>query len=726
MTDETGKAIKDALASIQQAIQQQGQGDQGGGVSISVETDPEALTTLSQSVVYFLAPGTWTAFSPAVTVPAGKFGIAKYGTAWAVTVLGGGELASAIAAMTAAEELTGDEVLPMGSGESVTVQQLAEFAEGVVGGNAAHVSGETADQSKLASIGKVMELIGSGRRVEPITAWPQTPNEALVYLIDNRGGLSPIPIGTESVPIGSTAYAYHNGAAWVVVEDEGTPTPEAIMAALEDRLDTADGEQVEDATIPTTEKVQELIGNRSEVINGDSHGGFDISEIRDKAEYYLQDGVELDADIDSYDDSGYLMKKIRSIGTQPSEGEKRLIYMADAHYQEIDTTQGDRQNSRKWPYIMRAVKSACNIPWAVYGGDAYEGTPTAVAGRGGYVGARMLSEFMSDWWAVNGDRCSVCVGNHDSNNAGFSHYGNPTASTNNIEIEDVVLTDILVDRMTGYIAQKHYDDEGLALVDSMDYASGSGTYFEDFATNTDKKNGFKALIKTNYYVDDSVNKIRHIVLNSNAKTIEEANILSDGKSTTYGALIISQFLLAKALGTLPAGYDAIVEIHEFPTSAIAIGYIANTIKSWRDKKSDHSFAKNDASGVTSNWYNKHELGFRSLAYYDFSNANSGHVIILAAHLHADNQRRVYEYSNTQGNLVWGTSAIPSEGISEGEILLINTQKSCFGRYESSGDSPMVRGTITETAFDVVKWVPGTGVDCVRIGYGNDRHIDYAY
>ena len=71
MTDKTGKAIKDALASIQQAIQQQGQGGQVGGVSISVETDPETLTTLSQSVVYFLAPGTWTAFSPAVTVPAG-------------------------------------------------------------------------------------------------------------------------------------------------------------------------------------------------------------------------------------------------------------------------------------------------------------------------------------------------------------------------------------------------------------------------------------------------------------------------------------------------------------------------------------------------------------------------------------------------------------------------------------------------------------------------------
>lgn len=258
MTDKTGKAIKDALASIQQAIQQQVPGGQGGGVSISVETDPEALTTLSQSVVYFLAPGTWTAFSPAVTVPAGKFGIAKYGTAWAVTVLGGVELASAIAAMTAADELTGDEALPMGSGESVTVQQLAEFAEGVVGGNAAHVSGETADQAKLASVGKVEELIGEGRRVEPITSTPATPNTDVMYLVHDSD--EDITFGAATVPAGTTARVYYDGNGWVAVTDNGTPTPEAIMAAIGNKLNTANEEDAEDATIPTTAKIEEMMG----------------------------------------------------------------------------------------------------------------------------------------------------------------------------------------------------------------------------------------------------------------------------------------------------------------------------------------------------------------------------------------------------------------------------------------------------------------------------------
>lgn len=230
MTDETGKAIKDALASIQQAIQQQVPGGQVGGVSISVETDPETLTTLSQSVVYFLAPGTWTAFSPAVTVPEGKFGIAKYGTAWTVTVLGGGELASAIAAMTAADELTGDEALPMGSGESVTVQQLADFAEGVVGGNAAHATSETADQAKLASVGKVEEMIEDAEQ--------GGGNFQFDTVIDSTNP------STTNVPTSKAVVDYVEE----VIED-GIPTTEAVV----------------DTTVPNTPSNEHVLSTKAVV-----------------------------------------------------------------------------------------------------------------------------------------------------------------------------------------------------------------------------------------------------------------------------------------------------------------------------------------------------------------------------------------------------------------------------------------------------------------------------
>lgn len=97
-----------------------------------------------------------------------------------------------------------------------SAQQIANYVKSKVNSDAAHATSETADQAKIASVGKVMELIGSGRRVEPITTWPQTPNTDIIYLVDNRNGSSVITIGTVTIPAGTTAYAYYDGNDWVV------------------------------------------------------------------------------------------------------------------------------------------------------------------------------------------------------------------------------------------------------------------------------------------------------------------------------------------------------------------------------------------------------------------------------------------------------------------------------------------------------------------------------
>lgn len=139
-----------------------------------------------------------------------------------------------------------------------SAQQIANYVKSKVIADAAHATSETADQAKLASVGKVMELIGSGRRVEPITSAPATLNQDVIYLVHDSD--EDITFGAETVHAGTTARVYHDGNGWVVVEESGTPTPGDIMSALEERLDTADGESVENATIPTTEKVEEMIG----------------------------------------------------------------------------------------------------------------------------------------------------------------------------------------------------------------------------------------------------------------------------------------------------------------------------------------------------------------------------------------------------------------------------------------------------------------------------------
>lgn len=144
------------------------------------------------------------------------------------------------------------DALTPGSGITITDNTIAI--------NAAHASGtETTAQKKPATVGKVQELIGEGRRVEPITSAPATLDQSVIYFV--HGSSSDITFGSETVPSGTTAHVYHDGNGWVAVANSGTPTSEAIMAALEDRLDTAGGEGAGDATIPTTAKVGELISN---------------------------------------------------------------------------------------------------------------------------------------------------------------------------------------------------------------------------------------------------------------------------------------------------------------------------------------------------------------------------------------------------------------------------------------------------------------------------------
>lgn len=110
------------------------------------------------------------------------------------------------------------DALTPGSGITITDNTIAI--------NAAHVSGETADQSNLASVGKVKELIGEGRRVVPITSLPATLDQSVIYLVHDSS--SDITFGAETVLAGTTAHVYHDGNGWVVMSDGNITLDPAI------------------------------------------------------------------------------------------------------------------------------------------------------------------------------------------------------------------------------------------------------------------------------------------------------------------------------------------------------------------------------------------------------------------------------------------------------------------------------------------------------------------
>ena len=172
--------------------------------------------------------------------------------------------------------------------KKITVKELSDHAETHVKANAAHASEqEDTDQAKLASVGKVQELIGEGRRVVPVTSTPTALDQDVVYLV--HGSDEDITFDTETVPAGATAHVYYDGSSWVVVEYSNTLTSEAIMSAISSKLNTTDEENVEDATIPTTEKVQEMI--ESSGTGSGTGGGTSSVEIIDNLESIRTDAA---------------------------------------------------------------------------------------------------------------------------------------------------------------------------------------------------------------------------------------------------------------------------------------------------------------------------------------------------------------------------------------------------------------------------------------------------
>lgn len=467
------------------------------------------------------------------------------------------------------------------------------------------------------------------------------------------------------------------------------------------------------------------VGKVEEMINND--GGhkyplpYDIDEIRRVCPYYLQDDPSNDLNLNSYGQSNYLFTKLKKIGTPQSE-EKRFIWMSDAHYQNINAVSGldERQNSKTWRTLMKAVKSAYNIPWCIFCGDAFEAASAEDNNnnRGGFVGARMLGEFMSDWYSVAGSNTSVVCGNHDSNNAGFNNYKYGDATKTNIS--SVIKSSVIEDITMGMISGRQFDDEGIAIFDDYD----------TFGYDSDKLDEVKAYMRLNYYVDDYQNKVRHIVLNTNNKSIEETEF----GISTYAGVEFSYFLLAKALQTLPRGYDVIIEMHEYPgssaTSTSSVP-ILDMIKAWRDNLSSFGIFKYNIAGDIKKWYFKHNVdiwnnqpdNYRSVVHVSFAGANVGKLLILLGHSHSDSAHRYYRTTNSSEAEVWGReNANSSSEFSEGDILALTIQKSCYGRTD--GAIGMVKSTITETAFDLIKWIPGTSVELVRIGNGSDRFFNY--
>ena len=135
-----------------------------------------------------------------------------------------------------------------------SAQQIANYVKS----KAAHASEqEDTDQANLASVGKVQELIGDGRRVKPITSTPATPNTDVIYLVHNSD--ENVTFGTVSVPAGTTARVYYDGNGWVVVTESGDGSVSIDTAINPDSPSTTKA--------PSSKAVADYFAEQATVVN---------------------------------------------------------------------------------------------------------------------------------------------------------------------------------------------------------------------------------------------------------------------------------------------------------------------------------------------------------------------------------------------------------------------------------------------------------------------------
>lgn len=224
--------------------------------------------------------------------------------------------------------------------------------------------------------------------------------------------------------------------------------------------------------------------------------------------------------IESYDDYGYLDNKIKSV----PDG-RHFLFVTDTHWD---------YSSRKSNYLMNYVKKRLGIKKVIFGGDAIGANNTK------YEAANVLSKYADQFFSAFGKDAIWCQGNHDGNWVAVSSSIHATPEVALIDDSEIY------NRTVARIADKvHFDEEAITLVDSLPY-------------NNETKEEIRYFLKYSYYVDDDVDKIRYIVIDTGIGS----KIQYELTHSAYGSSMpIFYKTLIRFLSSTPADYDVVVAGH---------------------------------------------------------------------------------------------------------------------------------------------------------------------
>ena len=392
---------------------------------------------------------------------------------------------------------------------------------------------------------------------------------------------------------------------------------------------------------------------------------------RDLPSYY----TECSDNAENYTTSEYIDERIAAV----PDG-KHFIFITDTHWK--------TRNAKKSTMMMDYVKRRLGIKNVLFGGDILDQESTK------YKGVARLKQYMNEQISAFGDEFIVVGGNHDINCANYESDG--------YELDDVIIPYAQAVKVT--LSQL----DGIANRTYNDYSS--------YTSDPDKLAELHEYDKMHYYIDDTINGIRYIVL----QTGNPHSGVVDDVFSAHGndELYLQMEWYAQTLASTPDGYDIVVAGHWF--KSLTTDTIPDNVKNLfvlayalKNKTTGTAYVRSAISDELDDFYSK---GNHS---YDFSNAPTvGQIVFISGHVH-------YDWSSIISGAKLADFNIASDSTVIGNnILHIVTQ--CDENVPSTTPAiaelqhEMTVGTVTEQVFDVITIKADNGVVCTRFGAGNDR------
>lgn len=405
--------------------------------------------------------------------------------------------------------------------------------------------------------------------------------------------------------------------------------------------------------------------------------------------------MSYDIDPASFDNDEYLENKIRSV----PEG-NRVVFFTDTHW---------NSNEKSTIPIIDYVKKRLEIQYILFGGDILNIEQT------GYKAKNEIMAMLYQAKSAFGATFLPVIGNHETNESNMAGTNHTDEERQAHLLPFSQLQAIFTGDIIGRI-HTQYDDIKDAL---PQWANG----------DSETLNELNAYFKTIYYLDNIVQKIRYVCLNTgNPGNLSDSGlgVISDVFHVGWvGELRLQYEWFSDVLKSTPDGYKVVVCGHQFanegvtptvhegaePIFQMASAALMKTTVSITPQRVSNNYPIKD-------WYTN------GTHNYDYTNINDiSAIVFVCGHSHFDGLSVAgFDSNDTYGYWLYTGETLDQHN--KGQIPLILTTTDAYNRYADAPAEvqvPMTLGTTTDHAFDVLTFVED-GIDITRFGAGNDRKV----